>query len=146
MRILTSLILLFLLTLPLQAAEFVFSDEAGGVLGIWTPKTGTSTDAYPSPCQGEWTKAYQFNKKVIWVANTGGSNAITVKILVYPDADGDSWILPVNGNTENSITAGNGLIANIPESVEKIDVCIKSTSAGNHSTFTTQPSASKRED
>jgi hypothetical protein len=90
------------------------------------PVIGTSTDSYINVVEldSRWSE-----ESTIIVANTGGSNELDYRILVYSDFNGIG-----HETTSNTITI-NDSDQVILYQHSKIIVQIKSTVLGNHTTF-----------
>ena len=97
--------------------------------------TGTSANAYPSTFQYQNKKIGFQDHKYLIVENTGATNSIDYRVQVQDGLNTDLRLLTINGATENAIALGVYDEVSMDGNYVDISVEVKSTSSGNHSTF-----------
>lgn len=123
-------------------AEVEWKNTGGGYIGRTTAITGTTTNSYPATEQVEIPGAGKMLSMRIFVENTDGSNSLDYQIVIYPDlsaAKADAFLMILTGSsTEQTVGSGANEQIDISFPIEKVNVQLKTTSAGNHATFSVQ--------
>ena len=91
-----------------------------------TPETGTTTNAYVIAYSANLQWA---NRTTIVIANTGAANSLTYDVLVYSHESGK----PYTTTTDTVVADDSNQVILVKHS--KVEVRVKSTVSGDHTTF-----------
>ena len=110
--------------------------------------TGTTADSYPATSQLVWDQAHRFKSKTIVIINTHGTNTLTFRIPVKPNANHDTEVLyPLDAAVppaeEKDIAAGKYALIYIQEDFEQISADLKSKVSETPATFEIYVQASR---
>jgi len=96
--------------------------------------SGTTTDAYVSAL--DWRSCAGWNSKSLVIANTGDTNSMVYKILLYTKLDSDYYyVYDDNGMEEFTVSDSDSDMVNLNYAYDRVIVQVKSAAAGSATTY-----------